>query len=163
LEQNAKYMNEKSAETVEFLSQQADEAKTKLSEEDAKLAEFQKKYMGSLPDQEQTNLSLLSTANSQLEANTQALSRAQQEKAMDESLLTSQLANWKVIRSGDAAPETLDQQLRALQEQLAALQSRYTPEHPDVIKTRNQIEQLKQRMSESPKAAGAIPSTPAGE
>jgi polysaccharide chain length determinant protein (PEP-CTERM system associated) len=163
LEQNAKYMNEKSAETVEFLAQQAEDAKRKLDEEDGKLAEFEKKYMGSLPDQEQTNLGLLGTATSQLEANDQALSRAQQEKAMNESLLASQLGNWKVVKSGDTAPETLDQQLNALQEQLAALQSRYTPEHPDVIKTKNQIEQLKRRMAETPTAAATPTSTVAGE
>ena len=163
LEQNAKYMNEKSAETVEFLAQQAEDAKGKLDEEDAKLAEFQKKYMGSLPDQEQTNLSLLGTTNSQLEANTQALSRAQQEKAMNESLLASQLSNWKVIKSGEAAPETLDQQLSALQEQLGSLEARYTPEHPDVIKVKNQIEQLKQRMAESPKSIGTPMNSPTTE
>jgi len=152
LEQNAKYVNDKSKEATEFLAQQADDAKRKLDEQDAKLAEFKKKYMGSLPDQEQTNLGLLTTMNSQLEANTQAISRAQQDRAMNESLLASQLANWKVVKSGDAAPETLDQQLSSLQEQLATLQSRYTDEHPDVIKTKNQIEQLRQRMAEGPKA-----------
>jgi uncharacterized protein involved in exopolysaccharide biosynthesis len=104
----------------------------------------------------------MTTMNSQLEANTQAISRAREERAMNESLLDAQLANWKVVRSGEAAPETLDQQLTMLQEQLSALQSKYTPEHPDVIKTKNQIEQLKKRMGEAPtpKPAG---STRAGE
>jgi polysaccharide chain length determinant protein (PEP-CTERM system associated) len=163
LEQNAKYMNEKSVETVEFLAHEADDAKRKLNEEDSKLAEFEKKYMGSLPDQEQTNLGLLGTANSQLEAITQSISRAQQEKAMNESLLDSQLGNWKAIKSGDTAPETLDEQLKALQEQLAVLESRYTPEHPDVIKIKNQIEQLKKRIADAPKATAVPPSTVAGE
>lgn len=162
LEQNAKYMNDTSVKAVDFLGQQADDAKTKLDEQDQKLAEFKKKYMGSLPDQEQQNMTLLATMSSQLEANTQAISRAQEERAMNESLLDTQLANWKVVRSGDAAPETLDQQLTMLQEQLSSLQSKYTPEHPDVIKTKNQIEQLKKRMGEAPtpKPAG---NTRAGE
>jgi polysaccharide chain length determinant protein (PEP-CTERM system associated) len=151
LEQNAQYMNDKSTEAVEFLAQQADDAKRKLDEQDAKLAEFQKKYMGSLPDQQGGNLSLLQTENAQLEANTQAISRAHQDKALNESLLASQLASWKALKTGDAAPETLDQQLSTLQEQLSILQSRYTPEHPDVIKTKNQIEQLKKRMADAPK------------
>ena len=152
LEKNAQYMNEKSAQTVEFLTKQADDAKVKLDEEDAKLADFQKRYMGSLPDQEQANLNLLTTVNSQLEANTQTLNRAQEDKSVNESLLASALANWKVVKGGDAAPETLDQQLTMLQEQLAALQSHYTAEHPDVIKTKNQIEQLKQRIAAGPTA-----------
>jgi polysaccharide chain length determinant protein (PEP-CTERM system associated) len=163
LEQNAKYMNDKSTETVEFLTRQAEDAKAKLDEEDAKLADFQKKYMGSLPDQEQANLNLLTTLNSQLEANTQALNRAQQDKAVNDSLLAAAVANWKVVRGGDAAPETLDQQLSALQEQLAALLSRYTAEHPDVVKTRNQIEQLKQRIADQAKTGAPPTSIPPGE
>ena len=80
-----------------------------------------RKYMGSLPDHEQMNLGLLTGMNSQLDALTQALSRAQQDKAMNESLLSSQLATWKAVKSGRHAPETLDQQLNALQDQLSVL------------------------------------------
>lgn len=119
--------------------------------------------MGSLPDQEQTNLGFLGAANSQLEAITQAISQAQQEKAMDESFLDSQLGNWKAIKSGGTAPETLDEQLKALQEQLAVLESRYTPEHPDVIKAKHQIEQLKKRIAEMPKATVTTTTSVTGE
>jgi polysaccharide chain length determinant protein (PEP-CTERM system associated) len=163
LAENAKYITVKSSEAVEFLGQEAEGAKRKLDEEDSRLADFEKKYMGSLPDQEQTNLGLLGTANSQLEAITQAISQAQQEKAMNESLLDSQLGSWKAVKGGDTAPETLDAQLKALQEQLGVLESRYTPEHPDVIKTKNQIEQLKKRIAEMPKATATTTTTVAGE
>src|SRR5260370_16381831 len=73
---------------------------------------------------------------------------------MNESLLSTQLATWKAVKGGDTPVETLDQQLTALQDQLSVLQSRYTADHPDVIKTKNQIEQLKRRMSEGPKSGG---------
>ena len=153
MEQNSRNINQQGTQTTEFFAQHVEEAKRKLDDQDAKLAEFKKKYMGSLPEQEQTNLSLLSGMNSQLEANTQALTRAQQDKALNESLLASQLANWKMVKSGDTAPETQEQQLSALQDQLTTLQARYTADHPDVIKTKIQIEQLKKRMSDAPKNA----------
>jgi polysaccharide chain length determinant protein (PEP-CTERM system associated) len=157
LEQNTSEINKRNTQATEFFGQQVDEAKRKLDEQDAKLAEFKKKYMGSLPDQEKTNLELLSGMNSQLDAVTQAMTRAQQDKGFNESLLSSQLANLKMMTNGEATPDTLEQQLTALQERLTDLQSRYTPDHPDVIKVRNQIEQLRSRMSESPK-----PGNPAG-
>jgi polysaccharide chain length determinant protein (PEP-CTERM system associated) len=162
LERNAIYLNQKLEETVKFLEAQADDAKRKLDEEDAKLAEFQKKYQGALPDQENSNLSLLTTMNSQLEANTQAISRAQQDKAMNESLLASQQATLNAMRSADGGPtpDTLDQQLSVLQQQLAVLEARYTPEHPDVIKTKSQITELQKRMAEDPKPAPASKSRP---
>jgi polysaccharide chain length determinant protein (PEP-CTERM system associated) len=159
MEQNSRNINQQGTQTTEFFAQHVEEAKRKLDDQDAKLAEFKKKYMGSLPEQEQTNLSLLSGMNSQLEANTQAVTRAQQDKALNESLLASQLANWKMVKSGDATPETQEQQLSALQDQLTALQARYTADHPDVIKAKNQVEQLKKRMTDAPKNA-ATPTNP---
>ena len=157
MEQNSKDIDVQGTQTTEFFAQQVDQAKRNLDEQDAKLAEFKKKNMGSLPDQEQANLVQLTGTNSQLDAITQAVNRAQQDKVMNESLLSSQLATWKAVKGGDTPTETLDQQLTALQDQLSVLQSRYTSDHPDVIKTKNQIEQLKRRMSEGPKGG----STPA--
>lgn len=151
MEQNSSEINKRNRQATEFFAQQVDEAKHKLDEEDAKLAEFKKKYMGSLPDQEQTNLQLLSGMNSQLDAVTQALTRAQQDKGFNESLLASQLANLKLVKNGESSPESMQQELSNLQDQLTALQARYTEDHPDVVKTKKQIEQLKERMNEKPK------------
>ena len=147
MEQNARALEQQAVRTTSFLSQQLDEAKGKLDEQDAKLAQFKRQYMGSLPEEEQTNLSLLGALNSQMEASTQALSRAQQDRAFNESLLSQQEANWKASRAGQN-PETDEEQLHVLQEQLTTLESRYTPEHPDVIKAKNQLNDLKKRMAE---------------
>ena len=162
MEQNARALEQQAVRTTSFLSQQLDEAKGKLDEQDAKLAQFKRQYMGSLPEEEQANLSLLGALNSQLEANTQALSRAQQDKAFNESLLSQQEANWKASRAGQN-PETAEEQLRLLQEQLTTLESRYTPEHPDVIKARNQINDLKKRMAETRLDAPSVRSETASE
>ena len=149
MEQNAKDIDDKSKSTTRFVSQHLNEAKQKLDEEDAKLADFKRRYIGSLPEQEQTNLSLLSGMNSQLEALTQALSRAQQDKDFNESLLNTQLANWKAA-SENGNPDSLEHQLAALEDLLTTLQSRYTPEHPDVIKTKSQIEEIKKQIAAGP-------------
>jgi polysaccharide chain length determinant protein (PEP-CTERM system associated) len=151
MEQNAHALEQQAARTTSFLSQQLDEAKAKLDAQDAKLAQFKRQYLGSLPEEEQTNLSILMGMNTQLEANSQALSRAQQDKAFNESILGQQEANWKASQTGQN-PETADQQLGALQDQLSSLQTRYTSDHPDVIRLNSQIEELKKRMSEEPKA-----------
>jgi polysaccharide chain length determinant protein (PEP-CTERM system associated) len=152
MEQNSKEIDVQGTNTTDFFAQHVEEAKRNLDDQDAKLAEFKKKYMGSLPDQETANLQLLTGMNTQLEAITQAVTRGQQDKAMTESLLAAQLATWKAVNRGETPSETLDQQLSALQDQLNSLQARYTPDHPDVIKAKNQIEQLKRRMAEAPKA-----------
>src|SRR6266576_1902705 len=150
MEQNLKRREQQSADTTNFLSQQLSEAKARLDEQDAKLAKFKGQYLGSLPEEEQTNLSLLTGMNAQLEAATQSLNRAQQDKVLTETMLSAQEANWKATQSGQQDPETQDQQLGALQDQLTAMLSRYTPEHPDVIKLKSHIDQLKRKMEEEP-------------
>ena len=132
-----------------FLTGQLEEAKSKLDAQDAKLAQFKQRNIGTLPDEEQTNLSLLTGMNTQLEAITQALSRAQQDKAFNQTLLAQQEANWHASESGQS-PETADQQLAALQEQLAALRSKYTDEHPDVVKLKALINDLKKQTAAEP-------------
>jgi polysaccharide chain length determinant protein (PEP-CTERM system associated) len=152
--------------TTQFLNEQLDQAKAKLDEGDSKLAAFQRRYVGSLPEDSQTNLNLLNGQTSQLEAATQAVNRAQQDKSFAESILAQQLSAWQASQSGQN-PETLDQQLEALQAQLVALQSKYTNDHPDVIKAKNDIALLKKKITESEqqrKNAPAEKSTlPAGE
>jgi uncharacterized protein involved in exopolysaccharide biosynthesis len=147
--ENAREREENAAQATSFLSGQVKSAKEKLDKENAKLAAFKGQYLGSLPEEEQTNLNLLMASNSQLEANVQALSRAQQSKAFNESLLTQQEAVAAMSGTGQN-PEAAEQQLSALQDQLTSLLARYTPQHPDVIRTQNQIEELKTRMREIP-------------
>ena len=150
MEQNATNRVIISSKTTQFLTQQLDEAKQKLDDQDKKLAQFKSEHLVSLPEQEQTNLSLLAGMNTQLDAATQALTRAQQDKTLNETLLSQQEANWKASQVGQQNPESQEQQLTTLQEQLAILLTKYTPEHPDVIKAKAQIEDLKKRMAETP-------------
>jgi polysaccharide chain length determinant protein (PEP-CTERM system associated) len=160
MQQNVKRREQQAADTTQFLSQQLAEAKAKLDEQDQKLAEYKTKYLGSLPEQEQSNLGLLSGMNTQLESVTQSLSRAQQDKAFNETMLSQQEASWKSQQAGQQNPDTLEQQVAAMQDQLVALQARDTPNHPDVIKLKSEIEQLKRRMAEDPGTKSPVTSAP---
>lgn len=148
LEENGRERRQQTSETSTFLTKHLEEAKKNLAEQDARLAQFKRQYLGSLPEEEQSNLNILTGLNTQLEASTQALSRAQQDKVFNESLLGEQEANWKASHAGQN-PETSQQLLETLQDQLTGLQARYTPEHPDVIKLKGQIEELKARMAQN--------------
>jgi polysaccharide chain length determinant protein (PEP-CTERM system associated) len=153
MQQNTREREQQAAQTTSFLSEQLEEAKRKLDDQDRRLAAFKRQFLGSLPEEELTNLNLLTGMNSQLEANVQALSRAQQDKTFNDSLLSQQEANAKVFApGGQNSSETPDQQLNALEDQLTGLEARYTPEHPDVVKLKNQIEEFKKRMAAAPKA-----------
>jgi polysaccharide chain length determinant protein (PEP-CTERM system associated) len=150
MEQNATNRVAKSEEATKFLSQQVEEAKQKLDEQDKKLAQFKTEHPFVLPDQQQTNLGLLNGLNTQLDTANQALTRVQEDKTLNETLLGQQEANWKASQAGDKSPETQEQEMTNLQDQLSVLLTKYTPEHPDVMKVKAQIEDLKKRMAAAP-------------
>ena len=135
-------------ENTDFLNKEVEEAKGKLDQQDARLAEFQRKYLGSLPEQSQMNLNMLTGLTTQLDAATQALNRAQQDKSFSESVLSQQLAAWQASQVGQN-PETFGDQLAALQAQLLVLQSKYTDDHPDVIKAKGDVAKLRQKIAEA--------------
>jgi len=147
LEENLKAREQIAQSTTDFLSRQVDDAKSNLDDEDKKLASFKKQYFGQLPGDEDANLKILMGLNTQLDSNTQTLNRAQQDKTYSESLLAQEVAAWKASQSADN-PQSIQQQLTKLQNQLLELQARYTDDHPDVSKTKRDIAELQKKLNE---------------
>ena len=147
LEEDLKSRQAATQGTTVFLTQQVADAKQSLDDLDKKLAAFKNQHMGQLPGDEDNNVKILMGLNSQLDANTQTLNRATQDKSYTESLLAQQLAAWKATQSSNN-PQTLQQQLSQLQAQLIDEQARYTDDHPDVIKTQADIAQVKKKLAE---------------
>lgn len=158
LSENLKSREESAEGTTQFLEKQLADAKRDLDEQDAKLAAFQTQYVGQLPGQDQANFTLISALNTQLQASTQALARLEQDKAYTEAILSQQTTELEAAQAGNSAgsPQQLQLQVQQLQAQLTDLQARYTPDYPDIIKVRRQIESLKKRI-ESPSAAAKQP------
>jgi polysaccharide chain length determinant protein (PEP-CTERM system associated) len=148
IEEDLKTRQDQTKGTTDFLTQQVADAKQNLDDMDKKLAAFKNQHVGQLPGDEDNNLKILMGLNSQLDANTQTLNRATQDKAYTESLLAQQLTAWKASQSSNN-PQTLQQQLSQLQSQLIDQQARYTDDHPDVIKTQADIAQVKKKLAES--------------
>lgn len=149
LEENLKDSEQVIQNTTDFLSQQIDEARQALDEQGKKLSVFKGKYLGQLPGDQEANLKTLKDLNSQLDANTQTLSRAQQDRAFAESLLAQKLGAWKASQGVGTDPQALEQQISQLEDQLVILKAKYTDDHPDVVKTRNDIAELKQKLAQT--------------
>jgi polysaccharide chain length determinant protein (PEP-CTERM system associated) len=158
LQSNLHLREARAEDTTAFLTKELQDAKKNLDAEDAKLAAFKTRYIGELPDDQQANLNILAGLNSQLDAVTQSLGRAEQDKAFAESMLSQQIAAWKASQVGQN-PETLEKQLTDLQAQLAEAQVKYTDDHPDVIKLKANIADLKKQIA----ATSAASASPAGK
>jgi polysaccharide chain length determinant protein (PEP-CTERM system associated) len=149
--------------TTDFLKGQLADAKAKLDEQDARLAKFQQTYMGKLPGAEATNVNMLTTLNTQLDAATQALSRMEQDRSYAESILSTQIQN-QVTSAPDhsgMAPQAQQLELQQLLSQEADLTARYTDDYPDVVTVRRKIRELRHKMaSDAAAPVVASPSAP---
>jgi polysaccharide chain length determinant protein (PEP-CTERM system associated) len=153
---HGKAIDEAASGTSDVLSRGLEDAKSHLDDLDAKVAAFKKRYVGQLPGDQDNNLKILMGLNSQLDANTQTLNREQQDKSYTESLLGEQVSAWKAAQDS-TNPQTLEKQLNDLQAQLPQLQARYTADHPDVIKAKADIVELKKKLDEVKKASAQAP------
>ena len=158
VDENLRSRAEVAKGTTDFLGRQVEDAKRAIDEQDSKLAAFKKQYMGQLPSDVDNNMRMLMSLNTQLDATTQTLARAQQDKAYTESMLAQQTAAWKSSQNS-TNPQTLEQQLTTLQGQLMQLQARYTDDHPDVIKTKADISEVQKKLKEVNAAAAAASAT----
>ena len=153
--ENLKQVAAAASGTSEVLNRGIEDAKNNLETLGASLASFKKQYVGQLPDDQENNLKILMGLNSQLDANTQTLNRAQQDKSYTESMLAQQLAAWQSAGTS-TNPQTLEKQLSDLQSQLLQLKANYTDDHPDVIKAKADIAEVKKKLAE----VNAAPSDP---
>jgi uncharacterized protein involved in exopolysaccharide biosynthesis len=158
IEENLKSRQDMARGTTDLLSKGLEDAKNTLDDMEAKLAAFKKQYVGQLPGDGENNLKILMGLNSQLEANTQMLNRAQQDKSYTETLLAQQLSAWRGAQAS-SNPLTLEKQLSELQSQLLQLQARYTADHPDVIKAKADISEVRKKLAEV-HSASATPGDP---
>ncbi len=150
------------AGTTDFLKGQLADAKAKLDEQDARLAKFQQTYVGKLPGAEQSNINMLTTLNTQLDAVTQAISRMEQNKSYAESLMSIQMQNQPQIpEHGGLGPQAQQTELQQLLAQEADLTARYTDDYPDVVSVRRKIAELRAKIAATPPpsttAAAATP------
>src|SRR4051812_34300213 len=111
MSENVKVREERSQGTTKFIASQLMDAKANLDEQDAKLADFKRKYIGQLPGEDQANFNMLTSLNTQLEATTQALSQLQQNRTYAETMLAGQLQSQQSLLGTSltsASPDTLE-------------------------------------------------------
>ena len=158
--------NEDSAEgTTEFLRGQLADAKKSLDEQDAKLAAFQRQYVGKLPGEETSSVQMLTSLNTQLEAATQSLARMEQQKSYDESMLAQQTVTYQAASPSQpagpppppAASQAQELEMQKLLAQEADLTAHYTADYPDVIAIRRNIADLRRKMAQGPTPVASIP------
>ncbi|MDR3734782.1 MAG: Wzz/FepE/Etk N-terminal domain-containing protein [Acidobacteriaceae bacterium] len=147
--ENLSAREETAVGTNEFLKQQLSDSKQNLDQQDAKLAAFQQKYFGRLPEQEQSNSNTLQALTTQLDAATQAVNRQQQNVTFLQAMVSQQTHDLQSAEpiANAALVDERKNELRALIKQKQALQAQYTPDHPDVVEVSRKIADLQAQIA----------------
>lgn len=168
IEQNTTSRERFLGDRAKFLEEQLAQAKAKLDEQEQKIQEFKQRNLGVLPEQRDSNFKLLEQLNQQLMANNDAINRAEQQRVYIETMLTQYKMAPKTVkqRLGETAvtkaPTLVEKQLEDLKAHLADLRSKYTEQHPDVIRTIGQVAELERKhAAEMASAHTGVQSAPA--
>ena len=87
IDENLKAREQQSTGTTEFLQNQLQETKKVLEAQEAKLKEFKLKHLGEMPEQQSANLQILGQLQSQLQLESEALARAEQQRSTIQVLM----------------------------------------------------------------------------
>lgn len=147
--------------TSSFLEAELAQTKQRLEQQEAKIAAFKSLYMGQLPEQRDTNLQAVGQLQDKLEINMDALDKAETRKIILQRQI-AELSQPVPLPPAPAAPSgpTAPTRLEQLEAQLAELRSRYTSQHPDVIRLEAEIEEVRKIESGQRIAASEAPPIP---
>lgn len=140
LEENLKVREKQATETSEFLEKEMERIKERLNELDSSMAAFKTEHINELPDLLQVNMQSLNN----IEGVTDRLNEQLRNLKEREGYLMTQLAS---IPTGIEEKDKL--RLNELKVQLVHLQTRFSDQYPDVVKTRAEIAKLEMRLNKS--------------
>jgi polysaccharide chain length determinant protein (PEP-CTERM system associated) len=150
IDENIKTRESQAVGTSNFLQDQLQSTRARLEELEKALKAYREKYMGGLPEQLDTNLKILERLQGQLIDRQTAIRDAKNRSI----LLNQQLAEMQNYSAVAAAAGTdggagMDDavKLGQLQKQLEDLQNQYTARHPDVVRMKEKIENLKSSLA----------------
>jgi polysaccharide chain length determinant protein (PEP-CTERM system associated) len=161
IDENLQARGQQSVSTTTFLENQLEQARQDLAQQEQRLREYKIRFIGELPEQKQTMLQSLGGLQSQLDATTAAIERAEQQMIYLESMRSEYQAMKESHGNvdGNAVPSPIavaDATIRDLQKQLTGLEAKYTSRHPDVDKLKDQIagwEQSRKQLEQTPESA----------
>src|ERR1700730_17214829 len=154
VKENVQAQQQLSEDTTSFLENQLAATRTRMEEQEAKVAAFKAKHLGEIPSQLEMNVQqILGGIQVQLQNSHQALESARKQKIELESQLRQyRMAQQSSGGSGDgkataggtadstmASVNALDKELMDLRVRLQDLQERYTDDYPDVLELKDKI------------------------
>lgn len=162
--------------TNQFLEAQLEEARRRLIETERKVEEYKRQFAGELPEQREANMQALHNIEMQLQSLTEAMNRDRDHRlVVERAIADAESPDRDPIAPPPAPPgpapqvgpdgvpvgASAAQQLEAAQATLQAMQTRLTPQHPDILRMKRVVAELQKKADAEALARPVSPSAPA--
>lgn len=142
LAENSEFRTEKATETTAFLQQESNRLAQEISEMELRMADFKDQHASALPGQTGLNTQSLDRTERELNDVEQEIRDLRSRR----QILMSELQTinpYATVLAEDGEPILgSGQRLAELRRQYLELSSRYGPEHPDVVRTKREIDTM---------------------
>ena len=149
LEEDIKRRERVVSATNEFLQAEQKRLLFEINAYEKKISEFKQAHLHELPDDQGYNLQAVLRLEREMDQNQNRLQLLQEK----EMLLNAQLAKVEpltpIVVAGSNVASNPNQRLKELYLQLTRLRSIYSEKHPDIKKTRNEINELETQVKHS--------------
>jgi len=147
VEASSRQRTVRAEETSAFIEQQVMASHTRLNDLEGRLRAAKETYMGALPEQTQSNVSMVTGLQQQLETTVNAL-RGEQDRL---SVIDRQIDSMKAGSGNDVAVPGVPgatisapaARVVALEAELAAARAVYTEKHPEILRLRDELAEAK--------------------
>jgi uncharacterized protein involved in exopolysaccharide biosynthesis len=139
LAENVRARTEQTAQTSQFMQEEVDRLDAEVKDLEAQIAAIKQANEGALPELVNFNMQNIAALDRDiLEIDRQIQSITENKIMLDAQLASLSPVATTVLPDGKpvVAPE---EQLKALQTQLAMMEGRYSADHPDVVRTRRDL------------------------
>jgi uncharacterized protein involved in exopolysaccharide biosynthesis len=145
LNENIKSRTEKVAETYDFLTSEADKLDQQIAEYETQLAAFKEKNLNRLPELKDFNMRQMERAETELRDIQSEMRSLEERKAYIEAQLAQVNPSGPVFSSDGQPVLNTEGRLKSMKTEYAMASAKYSPEHPDVIKLKREIEGLEKQ------------------
>jgi len=155
LGQNLKSRERQAQEATSFLQQEAENLSKHIGEVDEKIATFKHRASGALPELMPLNLQLLSQSDRELMDIDQQIRTLEERKNYLEGELATIKPHTPIMSvTGERILDSAER-LRALRTEYAGAAANLAPDHPDIMKMKQEIEALEKETGHPPKIEDA--------
>ena len=151
IEENLKDREQESEGTTDFLDDQLEKLRQSLQQQEQRIEAFKSAHAGELPEQQMPSLQMLGQMQSVLQANSDAITRAQQQR----SYLASVLESMKMINTPQSMKSAMQLQYDSKTAELLDAEQKYKANHPDILRLKAELAALKEKIDSEKDEGGA--------